>query len=82
MSQFYEIRVKGHLDSSWSDWLDGMRMFYTDDGETLLTGYVVDQSALHGLLNRLRDIGIPLISVNPVDKGTDNGGEDGDESSR
>ncbi len=67
MVQHYEIRLKGHLDLSWSEWLDDMTIIHQDNGETLLTGPVADQAALHGVLNRMRDIGIPLISVNPVD---------------
>lgn len=68
MAQHYEIRLKGHLDLSWSEWLDDMTIIHQDNGETLLTGPVADQAALHGVLNRMRDIGIPLISVNPVDE--------------
>lgn len=68
MAQYYEIRLKGHLDLSWSEWLDNMTIIHQDNGETLLTGPVADQAALHGVLNRMRDIGIPLISVNPVDE--------------
>ena len=77
MSQYYEIRVKGHLDSSWSDWFDGMMISHKDNGETLLTGTLADQAALHGLLTRVRDLGIPLISVNPVDNmpGREDAGE-------
>ncbi len=59
MTHFYEIRVKGHLDSSWSDWFDGMMIIHEDNGETLLAGTVADQAALHGLLSRVRDLGIP-----------------------
>ena len=66
MIQFYEIRIKGHLDPSWSDWFDGMTIIHEDNGETLLAGTLADQAALHGLLNRVSDLGIPLISVNLV----------------
>jgi hypothetical protein len=66
MTLHYEIRVKGHLDPSWSDWFDGLTVVHEDNGETLLVGSLVDQAALHGLLNRVRDLAIPLISVNPV----------------
>lgn len=59
----YEIRIKGHLDSRWSDRFDGMTITLEDNGETLLTGVVADQSALHGLLKKVRDLGMPLISV-------------------
>lgn len=68
MARYYEIRLKGHLDLSWSEWLADMTIIHQDNGETLLTGPVADQAALHGVLNRMRDIGIPLISVNPVDE--------------
>ncbi len=67
MTQYYEIRIKGHLDLSWSDWLDGLSITHQMEGETLLSGAVADQAALHGLLNKLRDIGVQLISVNPVE---------------
>jgi hypothetical protein len=59
----YQIRVKGHLGSQWTDWFGGLTVTLEDNGETLLTGPVVDQAALHGLLKKVRDLGIPLISV-------------------
>lgn len=62
----YQIRVKGHLDDQWRDWFDGMTIAQEDNGDTLLTGKVVDQAALHGLLKKVRDLGMPLISVNRV----------------
>ena len=65
MTQYYEIRVKGHLDLSWSDWFDGMAIIHEDNGETLLTGHLRDQAALHGILHKVRDLGIVLVSVNP-----------------
>ena len=64
----YQIRVEGHLGPKWTDWFGGMTVTLEDDGETLLTGPVVDQAALHGLLRKVRDLGMPLISavrVNP-----------------
>ena len=61
---FYEIRIKGHLDDRWADWFGGMSITLEDNGDTLLTGPVVDQSALHGLLKKVRDLGMPLLSVN------------------
>lgn len=64
----YEIRLSGHLDSRWAAWFDGMELTVQDDGTTLLHGPVPDQSALHGLLSRLRDLGLPLISVARVDR--------------
>lgn len=66
MRQYYEIRIKGHLDLSWADWFDGLMISHEANGETLLTGPLQDQGALHGMLNRLRDLGIQLISVNLV----------------
>jgi hypothetical protein len=60
----YHIRVKGILDKKWSDWFDGFAIVPLDCGETLLAGPVIDQSALHGLLSKIRDIGLPLLSVN------------------
>ena len=60
----YEIKLKGHLNESWADWFDGLTITHEDDGTTTLTGEVVDQSALHGVLKKIRDLGLPLISVN------------------
>jgi hypothetical protein len=59
----YKIRIQGQLDEMWSEWFEGLTVSWDDEGNTLLTGPVVDQSALHGLLRRVRDLGIPLISV-------------------
>lgn len=59
----YQIRVKGHLDRRWTDWFEGMTITLEDNAETLLTGPVADQAALHGLLRKVRDLGLPLISV-------------------
>ena len=59
----YQIRLKGHLGSQWSDWFGGLTVTLEDNGETLLAGPVVDQSALYGLLRKVRDLGIPLVSV-------------------
>lgn len=59
----YQIRIKGHLGSQWSDWFGGMAITPTDNGDTLLTGPVEDQAALHGLLRKVRDLGMPLISA-------------------
>ena len=60
----YEIRVQGQLDGSWSDWFEGFAVTGTADGTTVLTGQVIDQAALHGLLRRVGDLGVTLISVN------------------
>jgi hypothetical protein len=59
----YQIRVTGHLDSEWSDWFEGLSITLEDNGETLLSGPVADQAALHGLLRKVRDLGLPLLSV-------------------
>jgi len=62
----YQIRIKGHLDSQRTEWFDGLTITLEEDGNTLLTGTVVDQAALHGLLKKVRDLGIPLLSINSV----------------
>ena len=61
--QVYQIRIKGHLGADWTDWFDGLAITLQDNGETLLTGPVVDQAALHGLLRKVRDLGMVLLSV-------------------
>lgn len=63
----YEIRVQGHLDNRWADWFVGMTIQREDSGNTLLAGQVVDQAALHGLLRKVRDLGMPLLSVVQVE---------------
>ena len=65
----YEIRIKGHLDDRWVGWFGGLTLTREDNGETLLTGPVVDQAALHGLLRKVRDLGVPLLSVTRVKPG-------------
>ena len=65
--KIYQIRLKGHLGSQWTDWFEGLTITLEEDGDTLLTGPVVDQAALHGLLKKVRDLGMPLISVGPVE---------------
>ena len=59
----YEIRVRGHLDGRWAGWFDGLCLTQQSDGSTLIRGSVVDQAALHGLLAKVRDLGLPLIAV-------------------
>jgi len=63
----YQIRIKGHLSREWTDWFEGLTVTLEANGDTLLTGPVIDQSALHGLLKIVRDLGMPLISVSPVE---------------
>ena len=66
----YEIRIKGHLGQQWTDWFGGMTVTLEDNGDTLLTGKILDQAELYGVLRLVRDIGTPLISVNRIE--TDN----------
>jgi hypothetical protein len=63
----YEIRVKGHLDGRWSDWFDGLEITNLENGEAMLSGEIVDQAALHGVLIRVRDLCLPLVAVRSVD---------------
>jgi hypothetical protein len=65
----YKIRIKGQLDSKWTDWFEGLIITLDTTGDTLLTGPVVDQAALHGLLKKIRDLGMTLVSVCPVEPG-------------
>ncbi len=65
--EYYEIRIKGYLALTWSESFEGMQLTLTGDGETVITGQVVDQAALHGLLARIRDLNLTLISVNRVE---------------
>jgi hypothetical protein len=62
----YQIRVKGYLDQKWAEWFDGMVILHHKDGDTLLTSPVKDQAALHSLIRKVRDLGIPLVSVQAV----------------
>jgi hypothetical protein len=62
----YEIRLKGHLDSRWTAWFDGLTLTHDSDGTTIIHGLVADQAALHGLLQKVRDLGLPLVSVTQV----------------
>jgi hypothetical protein len=66
MKDVYQIRVRGHLGAALSEWFDGLRVTNEENGEAVLTGPVVDQAALHGLLARVRDLGLPLIAVTRV----------------
>src|SRR5258707_2514077 len=65
----YQIRIKGHLGRQWTDWFGGLTISPEDNGDTLLSGSVVDQAALHGLLRKVRDLGAPLLSVTRVEPG-------------
>jgi hypothetical protein len=65
----YEIRIKGHLGHQWTEWFEGLTITLEDNGDTLLTGPVIDQAALHGLLKKVRDLGMPLVSVSPLEHG-------------
>ena len=63
----YEIRLKGHLDGRWAAWFDGLSLSHESEGLTVIRGHVPDQAALHGLLQKVRDTGLPLVSVTHVD---------------
>ncbi len=63
----YQIRLKGHLGGEWTEWFEGLTVTLEDNGETFLTGPVADQAALYGLLRKVRDLGMPLLSVNRVE---------------
>jgi hypothetical protein len=71
----YEIRLKGRLDPRWAAWFEGLRLTHEGDGTTLLRGPVVDQAALHGLLRKVHDLGLPLVSVVRVDPEPANGSD-------
>jgi hypothetical protein len=67
--EVYQIVVKGHLDGEWSEWFDGLTITLADSGEIVLTGPVVDQTALHGVLIKIRDLGLPLLSLTRIETG-------------
>lgn len=67
---WYELRIEGHLDAYWSAWFGGFAITHDDDGTTTLRGVVADQSQLHGLLAKVRDLGVALVSVTPLDTGS------------
>ncbi len=69
-AKVYEIRIKGYLDAQWGDTFEGMTITLEDNGNTLLTGPVIDQAALHGLLKKVRDLGLTLLSVNSIEPDT------------
>ncbi|HEX5940692.1 MAG TPA: hypothetical protein VFY66_00380 [Anaerolineales bacterium] len=64
--KIYQIRIKEHLSREWTDWFEGLTITLEENGDTLLTGPVIDQAALYGLLKKVRDLGMALVSVNPV----------------
>jgi hypothetical protein len=70
--EVYQIVVKGHLDSEWSDWFDGLTITLVDHGETILTGPIVDQTALHGVLIKIRDLGLPLLRLSRIEPAREN----------
>ena len=65
----YQIKIKGHLSREWADWFEGLTITLGEDGDTLLTGPVIDQAALYGLLKKMRDLSLTLVSVSPVESG-------------
>ena len=67
---YYEIRLKGHLETRWEQWFDGLTITLEENGNTLLSGPLADQAALHGILKKVRDLGLTLLSVNSVEPGT------------
>ena len=66
LPEVYQIRIRGHLDGQWTDWFEGLTITPEDDGATLLTGPVVDQAALHGLIKKVRDLGVTLLAINII----------------
>ena len=68
-SLVYQIRIKGYLSRDWTGWFEGLTITLEEGGDTLLTGPVIDQAALHGLLKKVRDLGMPLVSVSPIESG-------------
>jgi hypothetical protein len=69
-SVFYKIRVEGHIGDSWSSWFEGMTIHHEESGETVLSGPLVDEAALHGVLMKIRDLGLPLVEVRRIETGT------------
>jgi len=67
--EFYQIVVEGHLDREWSEWFEGLAITLADNGDTILSGPIVDQTALHGLLIKIRDLGLPLLSLTRIETG-------------
>jgi hypothetical protein len=69
----YEIRVRGHLGGRWSEWFDGLQITNLENGEALLSGEIVDQAELHGVLAKVRDLGLPLLAVTSVERAKEKG---------
>jgi hypothetical protein len=65
--EIYEIKLQGHLNESWAGWFDGLAFTHESDGTMTLSGEIIDQAALHGLLKKVRDLGMPLLSVNRIE---------------
>lgn len=63
----YEFRLEGHLDERWAEWFEGLTITREDNGDTLLTGLIIDQAALYGFLKKVRDLSIPLVSIRPIE---------------
>ncbi|HTP09719.1 MAG TPA: hypothetical protein VMP08_15795 [Anaerolineae bacterium] len=68
MTQTYRIWIKGHLAAHWAEWFDGMTITALENGETVIEGPIIDQAALHGMLNHIRDLGLPLLAVDHIDQ--------------
>lgn len=66
-NEVYRLTLKGHLESDWSEWFDGLTITSADNGETILTGPIADQTALHGVLIKIRDMGLPLLALTRLD---------------
>jgi hypothetical protein len=69
VDDIYRIIIKGHLDPEWSDWFDGLTITLLDNGETMLIGPLIDQTALHGVLIKIRDLGLPLLELSRIETG-------------
>jgi len=72
-SKFYQIKIEGSLDQHWSDWFEYLELLPQEDGTTLISGYIIDEAALYGLLKKIRDSGLKLISINRVGSSPENG---------
>jgi hypothetical protein len=71
MTETYRIRLKGHLAAHWAEWFGDMTISHLENGETLIEGLVIDQATLHGMLNQIRDLGLPLLAVDRVEPDED-----------